>query len=57
MAEKIVLKGGKLSVSNHPIIPYIEGDGVGLDIWRNAQTYQLEKNLLIRQEPGYQMRP
>lgn len=37
MAEKIVLKDGKLSVSNHPIIPYIEGDGVGLDIWRNAQ--------------------
>lgn len=37
MAEKIVLKDGKLSVSDHPIIPYIEGDGVGLDIWRNAQ--------------------
>lgn len=37
MAEKIVLKDGKLNVSNHPIIPYIEGDGVGLDIWRNAQ--------------------
>ncbi len=25
---------GKLHVPDHPIIPYIEGDGVGLDIWR-----------------------
>jgi isocitrate dehydrogenase len=27
-------KDGKLNVPNHPIIPYIEGDGVGPDIWR-----------------------
>ena len=25
---------GKLNVPDHPIIPYIEGDGVGPDIWR-----------------------
>jgi len=25
---------GKLHVPDHPIIPYIEGDGVGPDIWR-----------------------
>ncbi len=25
---------GKLSVPNNPIIPFIEGDGTGLDIWR-----------------------
>ena len=25
---------GKLSVPNHPIIPFIEGDGTGPDIWR-----------------------
>jgi isocitrate dehydrogenase len=32
--EKIkVLKGGALSVPDHPIIPFIEGDGIGADIW------------------------
>jgi isocitrate dehydrogenase len=32
--EKITLKDGKLSVPNNPIIPFIEGDGTGRDIWR-----------------------
>jgi isocitrate dehydrogenase len=32
--EKITLKDGKLSVPNTPIIPFIEGDGTGRDIWR-----------------------
>ena len=32
--EPITLSGGKLSVPNHPIIPFIEGDGTGPDIWR-----------------------
>ena len=27
-------QGGKLNVPDQPIIPYIEGDGVGPDIWR-----------------------
>ncbi|SVD61264.1 uncharacterized protein METZ01_LOCUS414118, partial [marine metagenome] len=27
---------GKLNVPNHPIIPFIEGDGIGQDIWRAA---------------------
>lgn len=31
--EKITNQGGKLSVPNHPIIPFIEGDGTGPDIW------------------------
>ncbi len=29
--------GGKLEVPDDPIIPYIEGDGTGRDIWRAAQ--------------------
>ncbi|HEL1619660.1 TPA: NADP-dependent isocitrate dehydrogenase [Streptococcus suis] len=37
MAEKIVMRDGKLTVPNHPIIPYIEGDGIGQDIWSAAQ--------------------
>jgi isocitrate dehydrogenase len=31
---KIALSGGKLSVPDRPIIPFIEGDGTGRDIWR-----------------------
>ncbi len=30
----ITLQDGKLIVPNNPIIPYIEGDGTGPDIWR-----------------------
>ena len=33
MPEKITLNAGKLNVSNNPIIPFIEGDGTGVDIW------------------------
>ncbi|MGD8367526.1 MAG: isocitrate dehydrogenase (NADP(+)) [Desulfobacterales bacterium] len=29
---------GKLVVPDHPIIPFIEGDGTGPDIWRAAKT-------------------
>ncbi|MFP2926024.1 NADP-dependent isocitrate dehydrogenase [Pyxidicoccus sp. 3LG] len=36
--EKISLQSGKLSVPDHPIIPYIEGDGTGRDIWRASQA-------------------
>jgi isocitrate dehydrogenase len=31
---KITIADGKLSVPNNPIIPFIEGDGTGADIWR-----------------------
>ena len=33
MPEKIILNTGKLNVPNNPIIPFIEGDGTGVDIW------------------------
>jgi isocitrate dehydrogenase len=32
--EKITIKDGILQVPNQPIIPFIEGDGTGPDIWR-----------------------
>jgi isocitrate dehydrogenase len=32
--EKIQLIGGKLVVPENPVIPFIEGDGTGPDIWR-----------------------
>ena len=37
MAERIRLVNKKLLVPKNPIIPYIEGDGIGHDIWKNAQ--------------------
>jgi len=30
----ITISAGKLSVPDHPIVPFIEGDGTGPDIWR-----------------------
>ncbi len=35
--EKISMVGGKLSVPDHPILPFVEGDGSGRDIWRASQ--------------------
>ena len=35
-AGKITQVGGKLVVPDRPIIPFIEGDGIGRDIWRAA---------------------
>jgi isocitrate dehydrogenase len=32
--EKITIKDGQLQVPNEPILPYVEGDGTGRDIWR-----------------------
>ncbi len=31
--EKITIQNGKLNVPANPILPYIEGDGIGPDIW------------------------
>ena len=37
--EKIVINEDKsLSVPNNPIIPFIEGDGIGPDIWKASQA-------------------
>ena len=32
--QKISVQNGKLAVPDHPIIPFIEGDGTGPDIWK-----------------------
>jgi isocitrate dehydrogenase len=32
--QTITIAGGKLSVPDRPIVPFIEGDGTGADIWR-----------------------
>ena len=35
---KITFENGKLNVPNNPIIPFIEGDGIGPDIWAAASN-------------------
>jgi isocitrate dehydrogenase len=35
--QTITVSHGKLNVPDHPIIPFIEGDGTGPDIWRASQ--------------------
>jgi isocitrate dehydrogenase len=35
--QKITVEEGKLNVPDNPVIPYIEGDGTGRDIWKASQ--------------------
>src|SRR6266516_493347 len=37
MGERIMWKDGRWAVPGRPIIPFIEGDGTGPDIWRAAR--------------------
>jgi isocitrate dehydrogenase len=36
--ETITIENGKLNVPLNPVIPFIEGDGTGPDIWRASQA-------------------
>src|SRR6188474_3331509 len=36
MTDRITIAQGRLQVPDNPIIPFIEGDGTGPDIWRAA---------------------
>jgi isocitrate dehydrogenase len=36
-AQPIIMQAGRLQVPEAPIIPFIEGDGTGPDIWRASQ--------------------
>lgn len=33
MADPILVKDNRLQIPDHPIIPFIQGDGTGMDIW------------------------
>ncbi len=35
--DAITMRDGRLVVPTHPVIPFIEGDGTGPDIWRASQ--------------------
>ena len=44
--EKITIDGGKLHVPNCPVLPFIEGDGTGPDIWRaSARVFDAARAL------------
>src|SRR3954470_17888495 len=54
----ITMSGGKLTVPNDPIIPFIEGDGTGPDIWRASvrvfdeavkKTYKGERKIVWKE--------
>ena len=32
--DRITIENGRLQVPDHPVIPFIEGDGIGPDVWR-----------------------
>src|SRR5690625_5632997 len=38
MSEKITVQNEKLNVPDPPVIPFIEGDGTGPDIWASAKN-------------------
>lgn len=56
--EKITVKEGKLNVPDNPIIPFIEGDGTGRDIWKASvkvmdsaveKAYNGKKNIVWKE--------
>ena len=56
--QKIKMKDGEFFVPNNPIIPFIEGDGIGPDIWYASQkvfnkavakAYDGEKNIVWKE--------
>ena len=52
--KKITMSNDKLLVPDNPIVPFIEGDGIGADIWKSSvrvfdsaiqKAYGYEKNI------------
>ncbi len=60
--SKITFENGKINIPDNPIIPYIEGDGIGVDITppmiNVVKRYIVERKLLkfIQKTHGYLMR-
>ena len=43
MGEKITMTENGLRVPANPVIPFIEGDGIGPDIWKAAQRFLMRR--------------
>ena len=41
--DKISIQAGVLQVPDNPVIPFIEGDGTGRDIWRASARPEYER--------------
>ena len=41
--EIITFNQGKPNVPNNPIVPFIRGDGTGVDIWPATQSYLIQR--------------
>ena len=53
--QKITRVNNHLQIPDFPIIPYIEGDGIGADIWRAAKVvlnYAIEKVIWLTISSG-----
>jgi hypothetical protein len=59
--KKITLQNGKLNVPENPIIPYIEGDGIGVDVtpaMLKVSTLQSRKPIKASvKSPGWKFTP
>jgi isocitrate dehydrogenase len=49
--DKILFENGKLVVPDNPVIPFIEGDGIGPDIWK-ASKKVIDRAVEITRETG-----
>lgn len=52
MADKILFEKVRLQVPDAPIIPYIQGDGIGVDIWKMPSWFLIRqwKRLMAARE-------
>ena len=48
--QAITISGGKLNVPDRPIIPFIEGDGTGPDIWRASARLRRRRGEGLRRQ-------
>ena len=53
--EKITIMDGKLQVPDNPVVPFIQGDGTGPDIWAASQLIEARLDA-IRDAPSYACR-
>jgi isocitrate dehydrogenase len=58
LGEKIIFENNSLKVPDHPVVPFIEGDGTGPDIWAAAarvldaavaKAYQGQKQIIWKE--------
>jgi isocitrate dehydrogenase len=47
--DRITADGGRLKVPDNPVLPFIEGDGTGPDIWRaSVRVFDAAVDFVVR---------